>query len=165
MSPGPPLHPFCEPLAGLVGTWRGRGKGDYPTIEPFAYTEEVVFGHVGKPFLAYTQRTRDADTGLPLHAEAGYLRAFEDDAVELVVAQPSGIAEILVGTRQPAAAGGMLIDLRSDTVARTPTAKVATEVRRAFELGGDVLTYRLAMAAVGRSLQDHLAAELHRAEP
>ena len=39
----PPLHPEAEPLAGLLGTWRGEGAGRYPTISPFRYGEEVRF--------------------------------------------------------------------------------------------------------------------------
>lgn len=74
----PALHPDCEPLAGLVGSWRGRESGEYPTIEPFEYLEEV------------------------------------------------------------------------------------TELHRRFELSGDVLRYRLAMAAVGLPLTHHLEAELRR---
>lgn len=49
------LHPHLRALAPLLGAWQGRGTGEYPTIEPFEYLEEVVFSHVGKPFLVYGQ--------------------------------------------------------------------------------------------------------------
>ena len=38
----PPLHSMCEPLASLLGTWRGKGSGHYPTIDGFEYFEEVL---------------------------------------------------------------------------------------------------------------------------
>ena len=90
------LHPAVAHLAPLLGTWRGGGRGHYPTIDPFEYTEEVTFGHVGKPFLAYSQRTKGVD-GAPLHAECGYWRPTGEWGLELLIVHPSGIAEILVG--------------------------------------------------------------------
>ncbi|HZU46044.1 MAG TPA: FABP family protein, partial [Mycobacterium sp.] len=92
------LHPDLEALAPLLGTWAGRGSGKYPTIEPFEYLEEVVFSHVGKPFLIYGQKTKAPADGKPLHAETGYLRVPQPGRVELVLAHPSGITEIEVGT-------------------------------------------------------------------
>ena len=72
MSTGAELHAACEDLAPLLGTWRGPGEGHYPTIPDFAYLEELTFGHVGKPFLAMTQRTRDPQSDAPLHTEATF---------------------------------------------------------------------------------------------
>ncbi len=112
----------------------------------------------GKPFLTYTQRTRDAADDAPLHAETGYWRPVGDDAIELVIAQPTGITERLSGTWD-----GSVADLSDDDVAITPTAKSVTRTHRRFELDGDVLRYTMAMAAVGQPLTHHLAAELRRA--
>ena len=154
---GAVLHHDLAPLRPLLGTWTGEGQGDYPTIAPFAYTEEVSFGHVGKPFLAYTQRTWRQPDGFPLHAESGYLRLPAWDRAELVLAQPSGLVEVDEGTWD-----GQHLVLRSRLVAGTATSKPVTEVERRFTLDGDVLRYTVAMAAMGLPLTHHLAAELHR---
>jgi len=159
----PELHPDLEPLAILLGTWRGRGHGEYPTIESFDYLEEVTFDHVGKPFLAYHQRTRHAETDLPLHAEAGYLRPAGPGAdgslrVELVLAHPSGLLELDDGSVREGE-----IRLRSLSVTGTPTAKEVTAIERDIDVDDDGLRYAVRMAAVGVPMTHHLAAELHRA--
>ena len=154
------LHPLCLPLAPLLGTWRGRGQGSYPTIDDFAYAEELVFGHVGKPFLSMVQRSRDLLTGEPLHAEAGYLRALPDGAVELTVAQPSGIVEVDAGSVTETA-DGLIVELASTQVGLTPTAKSVTAVRRRLQLASEMLISELWMAAVGEAdLIHHVRAEL-----
>src|SRR4051794_16085137 len=154
----PPLHPDLAPLAFLLGTWQGQGTGDYPTIEGFAYAEEVRFSHVGKPFLAYAQRTWDPVAQRPLHAETGYLRPADGGAgVELVLAHPSGIVEVEEGPLR-----GTRIELATTHVTSTSTAKQVSALTRVIEVHGDVLTYRLAMAAVGVPLTHHLEAVLHR---
>ncbi|ETB31591.1 peroxynitrite isomerase [Mycobacterium avium] len=155
------LHPDLAALAPLLGTWTGRGSGKYPTIQPFDYLEEVTFSHVGKPFLAYAQKTRAAADGKPLHAETGYLRVPQPGRLELVLAHPSGITEIEVGSY---AVTGGLIEMRMSTtsIGLTPSAKEVTALGRWFRIDGDELSYSVQMGAVGQPLQDHLAAVLHR---
>ena len=154
------LHPLCLPLAPLLGTWRGAGRGSYPTIDDFAYAEELVFGHVGKPFLSMVQRTRDSSSGQPLHAEAGYLRALADGAVELTVAQPSGVVELDAGSVTETS-DGLLVELESAQVGLTPSAKSVTAVRRRLHLTGETLVSELWMAAVGEAeLIHHVRSEL-----
>jgi hypothetical protein len=160
----PALHPDVAVLAPLLGTWRGAGAGRYPTIEPFTYREEVTFGHNGKPFLAYRQATVNQATGLPAHAETGYWRAVGDGRIEVVLAHPTGLVEVTSG-RVEGDGDGLRLVLTSDSIGRTATAKDVRMVERRFTLAGDVLSYELAMAAVGLPLQHHLAAELHRAAP
>ena len=160
----PAPHDALGPLAGLLGTWRGRGHGDYPTIDSFDYLEEVTFGHVGKPFLAYAQRTRGADTDQPLHAETGYLRpGAAEDAPEMVIAQPTGITEVYTGMLE-VTDDGLVMDLRCDAPGRTPTAKSVHSVRRRFVLADDVLSYDMWMAHADTPETHHLAATLHRQE-
>lgn len=151
------LHPDLASIGFLVGTWRGHGRGEYPTISDFVYSEEVTFGVVpGKPFLVYTQRTKGADGG-PLHTEAGYVRPAGPAAAELVIAQPTGVTEIHAGPVE-----GQSIEFSAHTVGLSPTAKEVTAVRRHLWVEADDLSYRLDMAAVGQELQFHLSATLHR---
>jgi hypothetical protein len=157
----PDLHPDLRPLAPLLGAWQGRGSGNYPTIEPFDYLEEVAFSHVGKPFLVYGQKTTAAADGRPLHAETGYLRVPRPGHVEMVLAHPNGITEIEVGTY--AADGATIeLDMTASAIGLTPTAKEVSALGRRYRLDGDELSYSLDMGAVGQPVQHHLSAVLHR---
>lgn len=155
------LHPDVAALAPLLGSWSGRGAGEYPTIEPFGYLEEVTFGHVGKPFLVYGQRTKADDDGRPLHAETGYLRMPSQDRVELVLAHPTGITEIQEGTLSITATT-LEFDLTATAIGRSSSAKEVTALSRSIRVDGDEMTYTLRLGAVGQPLQHHLAATLHR---
>jgi len=155
------IHPDVAVLVPLLGTWTGQGAGEYSTIQPFGYVEEVTFGHVGKAFLTYGHRTKASDDGRPLHAETGYVRVPAPGRVEWVVAHTSGVAEIQEGTLS---INGTTIDmeLNATTVARPPSAKEVTALSRSIRVDGDELSYTLRMAAMGQPLQQHLAARLHR---
>lgn len=159
--PGPPVHEAIEPFRFLLGTWRGAGDGSYPTIDDFGYTEEVTFGHVGKPFLAYSQKTKHHETGLPLHAETGYWRPVGDGAFEVVLSHPTGILESLAGSFTAEADGGVF-DLRCDEVTLSKTAVRVDKTTRRFVIAGDELSYDFSMAAVGLELTHHLRATLTR---
>jgi hypothetical protein len=150
------------PLTLLTGTWAGPGRGIYPTIATFEYLEEISFTDGGvKPFLAYSQRTRSADDGRPLHAESGYLR-WASAAPEWVIASPTGVTEVHTGTVHLVDDGLDLL-LRTSSMAASPTAKRVDSVERRLRLRGDVLEYELHMAAVGEPHQLHLTATLRRA--
>ncbi len=168
MTGPPPLHPDTDPYAFMLGTWRGRGEGSYPTIDDFTYLEEITFGHVGgaawraRPFLAYGQKTKHAETGLPLHAEAGYWRFPEAGRVELVIVHPTGLLESLSGTVELTGDGATFELACPDVVTTASAVEVERTVRR-FRFEGDTVSYDVAMAAVGQPLTHHLAATLHRA--
>lgn len=143
-------------MEALAGTWEGTGRGEYPTIESFTYREQIaLLPLANKPILSYTQRTRSPQ-GEPLHAESGFYR-FGESGVELVIAQPTGIAETHRGT-----VTGHKIEFEQTGLALTHTAVEVKEVRRIIEVDGDHMTYRLDMAAVGQPLIFHLAATLKR---
>jgi hypothetical protein len=157
----PDLHPDLGLLAPLLGTWAGQGTGEYPTIQPFGYFEEVTFGHVGKPFLSYVQRTKATDDGRPLHAETGYIRAPSPGRVEWVLTHPTGITEIQEGTLSVSGAT-IEMELNATAIGLSASAKHVAALSRSIRIAGDELTYTVRMAAVGQPLQHHLAATLHR---
>ncbi|MEU6985163.1 FABP family protein [Streptomyces sp. NPDC046324] len=159
----PAPHPQLAPVSGLLGTWSGRGRGGYPTLdEEFTYEQEVTFSHDGRPFLHYEARAwlLDAD-GTPLRPsarESGWWRLQPEGRVEALITQPTGIAEILVGR-----ADAGTVDLATHAVALAPTAKEVDATRRRYTVvDEDTLDFVHDLAAVGQPLQHHLSVRLRR---
>jgi len=157
----PEPHPDLEPVRFLLGRWEGAGVGGYPTIESFRFGQEITFSHIGKPFLIYSSRTwlLDEDGNLirPSHTETGYWRPQPDGQIEVVLAESTGIAEIYVGE-----IAGTKVEMSTDVVARTATAKDVTAGHRLYGLIGADLGWAFDMAAMGQPLQPHLSAQLKR---
>lgn len=156
----PDLHERLEHLAFLVGTWRGLGVVGYPTVAEQRYEQEVVFTHDGRPFLEYSSRTWtiDADGKREKQSarEAGWWRPGKEPRdVEVLLAHPSGIVEVYVGE-----VVFSKVELRTDVVARTETAKAVTALHRLYGLVEGDLAYAIDMAAVDQRLQPHLSARL-----
>ncbi len=95
------LHPDCAPIAWLLGTWQGNGHGDYPTIEPFQFGQEVIFTHDGRPFFHYMSRAWIVDEqGNKVRdaaIETGFFRAKADGNLEVVLTHNTGFIEIWYG--------------------------------------------------------------------
>ncbi len=144
----------------LEGTWTGSGLGSYPEVAEFSYREVLRFESHGRPFLRMEQHTTGPD-GSPLHTEVGYLRFVAKGRVELVVAQPTGIVEVLEGSVDEGV-DGLTISLTSLLVGTTPSAKRVDSTQRQFRLRGDELVSELWMDALGRGMHQHLEAHLRR---
>ena len=130
----PLLHERLEHLAFLVGSWHGLGVVGYPTITEQRYEQEVSFEHDGRPFLSYTSRSwilaEDGSRLRPAASETGYWRPGEKPRdVEVLLAHPTGIVEVYVGE-----VAFHKIELVTDVVARTKTAKSVTGLRRLYGL-------------------------------
>ncbi|PZS31220.1 MAG: FABP family protein [Pseudonocardiales bacterium] len=159
---GPDLHPALLPLLPFVGRWRGTGKVGYPTITDRDYAQEVRFSHDGRPFLAYESRAWLIDDGgrpvKPSAREVGWWRpGAADGGLEVLLVHPTGIAEVYVGN-----VSGLRVEIVTDAVLRTTTAKEVTAMKRLYGIVDGDLMYAADMAAVGRGLHPHLSARLVR---
>lgn len=135
----------------------------YPTIGESQFGQEIHFGHNGKPFLSYRSRTwllDEAGTPVrPLATETGFWRPQPDLGVEVLLAHPTGVVEIYLGSIE-----GARIELRTDMVARTESAKEYTAGHRLYgRVDGDLM-WAFDMAAVGQPLQPHASARLRRVD-
>ncbi len=151
-----PMHPDLEPLAFLLGTWRGTGRASYPGVEPFRYTEELSFEHVGDPFLLVTESSWTPD-GAPLHFERGTIRPLGDGRRRSRTCAPDrrGRGRGGNGRRDD-------VNLRSTSVVRTATGSPVTEIERRYRVEGDGLAYELDMAMEGVARTFHVRATLAR---
>ena len=157
----PEPHPGLAPLLFLLGRWAGAGVGGYPTIDSFQFGQEITFSHNGKPFLYYVSRSwlldEDGHAARPLAMETGFWRPQPDGKVEILLAHPTGFTEIYLGE-----VTGTKIEMATDIVARTSSAKEVTGGRRLYALVGEDLAYAFDLAAVGQPLQPHLSAQLKK---
>ncbi|MGH8792481.1 MAG: FABP family protein [Stackebrandtia sp.] len=163
---GPDLHPDLLPLLPYVGRWRGRGQGGYPTMEDFAYGQEVRVSHDGRPFLFYEARSwlLDADDKpvRPAAREVGWWRPVpggdgKRHEVELELCHPTGVMELYYGH-----VDGVKVELATDAVIRSPHAKEVTANKRLYGIVEGALMYAVEMAAMGQPLTPHLSARLER---
>jgi hypothetical protein len=156
------LHIALTNLAWLVGTWWGFGVGGYPTIEGFRFEQEITFSHDGRPFLKYESRSwlidDDGERIRPAASEVGWWRpGATANEVEVLLAQHTGIVEVYVGE-----VAFHKIDLATDVVARTQTAKEVTALKRLYGKVEEDLAYAIDLAAEGQPLQAHLSARLQK---
>jgi hypothetical protein len=158
----PDLPAPLVPLAWLIGRWEGAGVVGYPTMDSVNFGQEVEFRHDGRPFLHYRSQAwlldDEGNQVRPLASEVGYWRPKEDH-LEVLLSHPTGYVEIYVGTAE-----GPRIELATDVVARTETAKEYTAAKRMYGLVDGDLMWVMDMAAVGQPMQSHASAQLKRVE-
>jgi len=155
------LHPDLMPLAWLVGTWRGKGRGEYPNVPGFQFAQEVSFNHDGRAFLNYFSRSWIIDENdeivKPAASEVGFWRVKENNVLEVLLAHNTGIAEGWVGVVK-----GAKIQLEMDQGYSSPSAKIVTAGSRLYGLVEGELFFAYDMAYGGKKLQAHIWSTLPR---
>jgi hypothetical protein len=164
---GPPLHKAVQRLLPFIGVWRGRGGGQYSTVEPFEFAQEIRISHDGRPFVAYESRawlvTPDGEQIRPAAREVGWWRPITDadgkptNEIEALFCTPTGIMELYIGRID-----GVKLEMSTDAVMRTATAKEVTAGQRLYGIVDRDLLYAQDLAAMGQPLSNHLAARLRR---
>lgn len=161
---GPDFDDQCLGLLPLVGVWRGTGEVVYPTIDgPFAFGQQLVFAHDGRPFLAYEAKAwllgDDGEVLRPAAREVGFWRPQPDGELEVLITHATGITEIFYGRARTLTSW----EMETDAVVRTASAKEVTASHRLYGLveGGD-LAYVDERQMVGQPMQPHLSARLQR---
>ncbi len=157
------LHEDLYPLAWLVGTWRGKGRGEYPGITPFQFAHEVTFNHDGRDFLNYYSRSWILDEKDEIvsasESEVGFWRTKPNNVLEVVLSHIRGISEGWVGVHD-----GPKIQLAMDQGYSSPSSKIVTAGSRLYGLVEGELFFAYDMAAEGQTIQAHIWSTMERQE-
>ena len=165
-------HPELAHLSWLIGTWVGVGVVGYPTMElDQQIGQELVISHDGRPFLTHWSRTWLLDDKgeriEPLATEAGFWRPRPENEAEFVLAHPTGLVEVWIGKAtitgiENAKITGARIELDTDAIVRTDSAKEVTAGKRLYGLVNGDLAWVYDMAAMGHPLTSHISAQLKK---
>ncbi|XP_033227447.1 THAP domain-containing protein 4-like isoform X2 [Belonocnema kinseyi] len=160
-----PRHEALKPLGWLEGTWKTEapGKGKFPTIKPFEYSEEISFTSVGQPILNYKSQTWNPESKAPMHFEVGFLKIVPNtNKLNFLLAHNFGVTTIEEGQ-----VCDKEIILNSTSIER-PTAgskppKVLKTKREIRLLSDDCLENVFYMATeTNTELTEHLRTVYHR---
>lgn len=167
---------------------------DGGTLREHEFGQRVSFSHDGQNYLNYSSATWLLDERLtPLNAEAGYWRLHRpsepgdpgpgmlpgvgeqpyptaesveslrtsrgDFEIEVALIHPGGVSELYLG-----AARGPRIDLQTDAVMRSASAKEYAAATRLYGLVDDRLLWAWDIAALGNDLRTHASGTLNRVE-
>ena len=174
---GLPLE--LTPFAFLVGKWSGPGLISYQTktskIE-LEFTQTIEFSHDEQPYLSYVSTSKLSD-GKSLPTEIGFWRLAKSPEganheqletlrnkdggfdIEASILHPSGVSELYIGQIK-----GARVDLSTDAVMRSSSAKEYVAATRMFGLVDGSLLWAWDMAALGNPLASHASAKLERVE-
>lgn len=171
---GPELSARLLALLPLVGQWSGTGHlVDFASRQSVPIGLAVAFAHDGRDFLAYESRSwlmsADADAAADAdgpHGVAGvsapirevgfWRRGFNQDAVEVALADSAGAVTVLTGV-----AGDARWELATDAVAAAPTGRAVQPERRLYAVVRDALMV-ITEQKIGEVWTPQLNAQLFR---
>jgi hypothetical protein len=136
--------PGFQVLGHLEGTWKGEGRGYFPTVTSFDHRVTLTFTRRDEKTLAYEQRAQKRYDGstewLESHWEGGFIRILENGELELTSPQ-IGRTEVLVGSIE--SLDDMIrIHFVSKSISNDPRMLSSA---RTFELEGETLRYEMEM--------------------
>ncbi|MFO0435371.1 MAG: FABP family protein [Sphingobacteriaceae bacterium] len=146
----------------LLGEWHGNGKGQFPTINSFEYTEILTFKMDGtNDLIHYEQRTWLKPNQTPSHWESGFIKPVEgkENVFEISNAQDSGRVEVLIG-ELVTEDGKHILHFKMKLLQNDPRV-ISSE--RIFTISNQNLSYIKKMATQNTpDHQQHLEAELFK---
>lgn len=156
MEPSP-TSVHLKPIQWLIGKWKSiSASGQYPTIKPFNYCEELEFKSIGQPTLNYHSMTWHAASKKPMHLEAGFLRIKPGtNEVSFMVSHNFGLTSLEEGIVQE-----QTLELKSTAITRMSFSNgpAVTELKRVYKLCADThnLEVTVFMATSKTPLTEHL---------
>lgn len=178
------------PFAFLVGQWQGTGVVSYEDLGESEFQQTVKFSPISNGKLQYesvvksisgeqisselgfwmlSRPSNQSDSGpglLPGKGESAItvredLELWRNPAggfdIEALIVQPTGVAELYFGQIK-----GARIDIATDAVIRSPSAKEYSAGKRMWGLVDGALLWAWDMAALGNPLKSHASARLVR---
>ena len=126
--------------------------------------QELSIYSDGRPFLVHWSRTWElSETGerlRPLAIETGFWRPLPNNEVELLLAHPTGIIEtwfgkVTVTGIENAVITGARVELKTDAIVRTASAKQVDAGERIYGLVDGNIGWVYDMAAEGHVMKSH----------
>lgn len=149
------------PLRLLIGNWKGKGRGMYPTIKKFDYEEVLKFEFITeKQRIFYLQRADFENSNELVHMESGFITHISGNKYELNNSQSGGRNEILSIEVIESKTNFVKLQMTQLSISNDKKGLVRTE--REFIIDHDQLSYKHYMQTETQLKQLHLEAKLKR---
>ncbi len=149
-----------EILLALIGHWKGKGEGSFPTIDSFHFNEEFKFERREAEQLIHYEQNAILIDGTPSHWESGFFIINEENLLEISSAQDSGRVEVLIEEDFEILENGFRIKLKDKFLQNDERLK---NTGRIFELQNNFLNYSMSMSTTKVSnLTHHISSKLER---